>query len=90
MIGLNIRARSSSSLSLPLRNGQFQLRDLCRTAFAALLLIAGVKLIKLNLAQKLSKLAAGLHRRKLTPALYAQLTAFLYDVITMIFEVEYI
>jgi hypothetical protein len=88
MIGLNIRARSSSSLSL--RNGQFQSRDLCRIAFAALLLIAGVKLIKLNLAQKLSKLAVGLHRRKLTPALYAQLTAFLYDIITMIFEIEYI
>jgi hypothetical protein len=71
MIGLNIRARSSSSLSL--RNGQFQSRDLCRIAFEALLLIAEEKLIKLNIAQKLSKL-----------------TAFLYNIITMIFEIEYI
>ena len=44
MMGLNIRARSSKSLSL--RKGQFQLRDVCRIALAALLLIAGVKLMK--------------------------------------------
>jgi len=44
MIGLNIRDKSSTALSL--RRGRFQLRILSRIAFAALFETAGLKLMK--------------------------------------------